>query len=488
MLWFWEQAAPTWGGDGAGNGTGSDQTPSESEDLENEQNDSRDESDSPFGSSDESGTSDEDDSSTSPTSSQSDEDSTDESNPDSDTESSGESASDTETSDGSDEDTPADHRDLTATVTDANGDPIEGVDVTATHDESGESRTLTTDDDGTVVFSVLDGEFSLSAEDSSETVTVDGDTETTLETEIQPEDSDASGEQEGQTDENNENQEDDENQDQEQDPDDNDNGEEPAPDPNPSDEENNSGGNESPPDENNDSEDNGSEDNDSEAPTGPQTNTTMTVELVDQDGNPLQGEVELLPVGHSVILTEETNENGVATFENLPDQSDTGGDSYQAELDADVEGYQVSEGFSDFTTVIQGGEDNTHTLDVVEEPETHNVTVTVRDAETGESAQGAQIQAAGGRLPTGGDKVFEGMTNDDGTYSTTAAEGQYEIETRHGGFSPSTKTVDINDDMNIVFDLDSHHLAPPFNESEANSSSGPNASEPNESGMNATAA
>ncbi|WP_162994096.1 carboxypeptidase-like regulatory domain-containing protein [Halalkalicoccus subterraneus] len=399
-------------------------------------------------------------------------------------------------------------------MTDANGDPIEGVDVTATHDASGESRTLTTGDDGIVVFSVLDGEFSLSAEDSSETVTVDGDTDTTLETEIQPEEgSDASSdeqeqdeqtdseEQTDETDSSSEDNTDEDNSNEENEteapPDEDDNDgdtEEPAPgpDPNPGDdEENDSEGNESPPgdgEENDDSEENESEENDSEAPTGLQTNTTMTVELVDQDGNPVQGEVSMGLVGHGLSVSEETNENGVATFENLPDQSDLGADSYQAELSADVEGYQVSEGFSDFTTVIQGGEDNTHTLDLVEEPTVHNVSVTVRDDETGASIQGAQIQANGGRLPTGGDKVFEGTTNDEGTYTTTAAEGQYEIETRHGGYSPDTQTVDIDGDTNIVFELDSHHLSPQPNESEANSSSGPNASEPNESGMNATAA
>lgn len=467
------------GGNGADNGTGSDQTPSESEDLESEQNDSRDESDSPFGSSDESDTSNEDDSG--------------ESTRDSDTETSDESSSDTETPDASDEDTAADHRDLTVTVTDASGEPATGVDVTSTHDASNESRTLTTDGDGTVVFSVLNGEFSISAGDSFETVTVDGNTDATLETDIQPEeDSDASSSEqeqdeqteeqtdetessgEGSTNENNSNEEDETESPPEENGNDGDTEEPtPAPDPDPNpggNEENNSEGNETPP---GDGEENDSEENTTESPADPEPNTTMTVTLVDQNGEPVQGEVEMYLVGYAQTVTATTDSNGVATFEDLPDQSEGGGPTYQAELGANTDGYLVSEGFSDFTTVIEGGEDNTHTLDVIEEPSVHDVSMTVVDADTGASIEDATIQASGGRYPAGGDKVFEGTTNADGTYSTTAAEGQYEIQARHGAYSSDSQTVDIDGDTEIEFKLETHHLTPQPNES--NESGGPNA-------------
>lgn len=146
-----------------------------------------------------------------------------------------------------------------------------------------------------------------------------------------------------------------------------------------------------------------------------------------------------------------------------------------------MDGYAVSEGFTNFTTVIQGGEANTHTLDLVQDPAVHNVSVTVTDAETGAAVEGATIQANGGRLPAGGDKVFGGTTGADGTYTTTVAKGQYEVNVRHGAYSGDTRTVDITGDTNIAFELESNHLTP-----QQPNESGPNATEPNGTDANIT--
>ncbi|WP_162994074.1 carboxypeptidase regulatory-like domain-containing protein [Halalkalicoccus subterraneus] len=444
-----------WGTDGAGDNPGEE--PNQSDNLENEQNNTSDESEdtsgTPLGSEGSSDTSDteSDDSDPPSTSLQS---------GDSDDSESASGDSDANAPDSSDGDTDAEHRSLTVTVTDTDGNPVEGVDVTATHEASGEERTLTTDGDGTVVFNVLDGEFALSAGGATESVTVDGDTETTLET-----DSDASGGDGDAPVENDEQQEDsDTDESDEETPDGDDPDEEPSEDPEEP---------EDPPEDPNDSEE-PNETNDSndsnESNETDDERTTLTVTLVDAEtSESLDGEVQVYLEGYGTQLTRNTTDGTVTFDEDLPNTSEPGGDTYHVGLDANVDGYSTVEGITSPGSEISTGDDLDITMELVQDPEIHDVQFTVVDNRTGEPIEGASIEALGGRLPSGMDMMFGGETNANGEFSTTAAEhDSYELNIKAPGYLGVTPTISITDDTNRTIALESEHLQPPDEPNESN--------------------
>ena len=100
--------------------------------------------------------------------------------------------------------------------------------------------------------------------------------------------------------------------------------------------------------------------------------TTITVDVVDDEtGEPIDGgEISIIFPGWGYGFSAPV-ENGTATFETsdegIPTVGDDGGDTAEVELTEDVEGYEISEERTNFTMVVNYGEDNTHTLNLVKE-------------------------------------------------------------------------------------------------------------------------
>jgi Carboxypeptidase regulatory-like domain len=451
-----------WGTDSPGtNDTGE---PNQSDDLQDEQNQNQDDST-------------EDNSADEPLGSSGDDGASGDTNPDSDAESPQSSDSDNSGSNSSDDNTGSDtysneesHHTLAVSLIDQDGDPITDMPVTVEHIESGESRTLTTDANGEAIVEVVDGDFLVSSAIGSDagiitdSVTVDrSDTALKLEGHQQE---DSSGSDDSDTgngsEDGGENDSGDRSGDSDNGGDDNGTGdrdEDSSRDGVGNDDQNGSGdGNGDNNGSNGIENGSGDGDNSGDNDTDPEPNesTTLVVTVIDDEtGEPIADEeVRAALIGYGLEKTATTDENGIATFNDLPDRSETGADSYNVEFSADVDGYSISEGQTAFTTNVQGGEDNEHTLNLIPDPEIYDVSFDVTDNQTGKAIEGASIHAVGGRYPSGADMLFSGTTDANGEYSTTAAEYErYEVEIRADGYEPLARTIPITSDTSRTFGL-----------------------------------
>ncbi|ADJ14570.1 FixH family protein [Halalkalicoccus jeotgali] len=136
----------------------------------------------------------------------------------------------------------------------------------------------------------------------------------------------------------------------------------------------------------------------------------ITLTVVDQDGNPLQGEVAIFEGNHGDIVDDrELDENGQATWE----VSREGQYSY----DYIRSGYEmVSE---DTTFEVDGGTEVTVEMRKEDwEVGDNTITVTALDEETGKPVEGARVELVGG-LPGPAESVDRGETNAEGVYEAT---------------------------------------------------------------------
>lgn len=177
-------------------------------------------------------------------------------------------------------------------------------------------------------------------------------------------------------------------------------------------------------------------------PDAPDEGNTVTIDVIDLETDE--------PVEIPVRLTSgdfertETATDGTATFENIPDGT------YDIRPAAD--GWWKEYG-DEAGITVEG--DTSHTMGVNDELDSHTLTVTVTDAETGEPIEGARLSAEGGRHPSGADILIVGTTNSDGIATIDAYESGYIGNIDADGYEVSdTKSFNVDSDTSVSFELE----------------------------------
>lgn len=196
----------------------------------------------------------------------------------------------------------------------------------------------------------------------------------------------------------------------------------------------NGDGNETPPDD--------GDQNETDSEPEPEGNTvTVDVRHLDTD-EPVDIPVRLNGIDTDYDETV-TATNGTVTFENVPN-----GD-YEVKVATDG-WWPEYPGMNEVT--VSG--DTSYTLGVHDAPDSHTLTVTVTDAETGDPIEGADVSGVGGRHPDGADLLLGGETNANGVLTVDAYESGYLISVSADGYEyPPNQEVDLDEDKSVSFEL-----------------------------------
>lgn len=177
-------------------------------------------------------------------------------------------------------------------------------------------------------------------------------------------------------------------------------------------------------------------------PDAPDEGNTVMIDVIDLETDE--------PVEIPVRLTSgdfertETATDGTAAFENIPDGS------YDVRPAAD--GWWKEHG-DEAGITVEG--DTSHTMRVNDELDSHTLTVTVTDADTGEPIEGARLSAEGGRHPSGADVLIAGTTNSEGVATIDAYESGYIGNVDADGYEVSdAKSFNVDSDTSVSFELE----------------------------------
>ena len=194
----------------------------------------------------------------------------------------------------------------------------------------------------------------------------------------------------------------------------------------------NGDGNETPPDDD--------DPNETDPEPEPEGNT-VTVDVVDlETDESVEIDIRLSSGDYEQTVTSTS---GTATFENVPDG--------EYRISPATDGWWKQYGDEE-RLVVEG--DTSHTMGVNDEPDTHTLTVTVTDAETGEPIEGATVSGVGGRHPAGADLLIQDETNADGVVTIDAYESGYLLDVSADGYEyPPNQEVNLNEDKSVSFEL-----------------------------------
>lgn len=172
----------------------------------------------------------------------------------------------------------------------------------------------------------------------------------------------------------------------------------------------------------------------------------LTVHVIDGTGDEgaLDAEVTITHIETGETATA-TTDDGAVRFDGLEPGE------YRVDADAGEDWY-VFEGVTDQSVDVPDNDE--HTLELYPEPETHTLTVEVRDATTGDPIEGADVSGVGGVHPDGSDMMFSAETDSDGTATVETWESSYEVDVIADGYEFAGDTIGLDEDKQLTIELE----------------------------------